>query len=255
MVIKKVLILLPIIIFVVLLQSFFWVPTYDEQVRGNPLRLEEFITASSGDAKILNPVLHADAPSGNIVDQVFNGLIDRDEDLRFRGRLAESWDIYEEAYFYLNQNAKIDGRTLSRPEAVRDMILARRENMNDRNTPLGDTLNNIEAIEIVPPEKGESDIPVPGPDINKDGLPDPVNIKVGFQSPPRLKVTLREVDQDFFKNMEQLLGKGYFDTFPASDYLTILSPGHEDRMSAIAPQVLPAIEHNPVIIFKLRKGV
>jgi len=73
MLIKKILILLPVIIFAILLQSFFWVPTYDEQVRGNPHRLEEFISASTGDAKILNPILHADSSSGAITDQVFDG--------------------------------------------------------------------------------------------------------------------------------------------------------------------------------------
>ncbi|HDN95406.1 MAG TPA: peptide ABC transporter substrate-binding protein, partial [Nitrospirae bacterium] len=79
MLIKRVLILLPVIIFALLLQSFFWVPTYDEQVKGNPLRLEEFITASIGDARILNPILSADSASSTIEDQVFDGLIDRDE--------------------------------------------------------------------------------------------------------------------------------------------------------------------------------
>lgn len=254
MLIKKILILLPVIIFVILLQSFFWVPTYDEQVKGNPHRLEEFISASTGDAKILNPVLHADSSSGTITDQVFDGLIDRDEDLRFRGRLAESWEIYEEAYFYVNPKNIAAGRKMLRPEIVRDLILTRKKN-NNADSSLAGTLNNIKDIEIVPAREGETEIQIPGPDTNKDGLPDPLNIKVKYSAPPQLKITLKQVDQNFFDNMEQVLGAGYFKSFLSEDFIEILTPGHDDKKSAIAGELLPATEHNPVIIFYLRKGV
>ncbi len=255
MLIKRILILLPIIISLMLLQSFFWVPTYDEQVRGNPYRLEEFITASTGDAKILNPILHSDTASGDIVDKVFDGLIDRDENLRFRGRLAESWNIYEEAYFYINQDVLVKGQFISRPEAIKDLILTHKRRLKKEKTSLAESLKNIKDIEIIPPRKGETDIQIHGPDTDKDGFPDTINIKVRFKSPPRLKITLNEVDQDFFINIEHILGKGYFETFPSGDYIEILTAGHKDKISVIAPQVLPAIEHNPVIIFNLRKGV
>lgn len=254
MLIKKILILLPLIIFAILLQSFFWVPTYDEQVKGNPHRLEEFISASTGDAKILNPILHADSSSGTITDQVFDGLIDRDEDLRFRGRLAESWDIYEEAFFYINPKAMAAGRKISQPEMVKNIILSHKKS-NNADSSLAGTLNNIKDIEIVPARDGETEIQSPGPDANKDGIPDTVNIKVRYNAPPQLKITLKEVDQNFFDNMEQVLGKGYFETFPTGDFINILTPGHDDKKAAIASEVLPATEHNPVIIFHLRKGV
>lgn len=251
MLIKRILIFLPVVIFVILLQSFFWVPTYDEQVKGNPHRLEEFITASIGDAKILNPILNADSASSAIVDQVFDGLIDRDEDLRFRGRLAESWDIYEEAYFYMNPAVSVAGKKISRPELMKDLIL----NYKKGTQTLKETLNNIKSIAIIPPHEGRKDIMIPGPDKNKDGLPDPINIKVKFNSPARLKITLTNVDQDLFRNIGEILGRGYFRDFPAGDYIEILTPKHKDKMSIVAPMVLPATEHNPVIIFNLRKGV
>ncbi len=240
MLIKKVLILLPVIIFVLLLQSFFWVPTYDEQVRGNPLRLEEFIIAAIGDARILNPILSADSSSSTIEAQVFDGLIDRDEELKFRGRLAAGWKIYEEVYFYFNPKAAVNGRIISGPETIR-ALLSQKDNITD--------------VAIIPPQKGETDIQIAGPDTNGDGFPDPINLKVRFNAPHRFKVTLREVDQDFFTKMESVLGKGYFKTFQASDHVRIITEGHEDKLSAVAAQVLPATEHNPVIIFDLRKGV
>ncbi|MEF9438185.1 MAG: ABC transporter substrate-binding protein, partial [Candidatus Mariimomonas ferrooxydans] len=114
---------------------------------------------------------------------------------------------------------------------------------------------NIKDIEIIPSQKGETDIQIHGPDTDKDGFPDPLTVKIKFNSPSRIKITLKNVDQDFFNNMEQILGKGYFETFPSGVYIEILTTGHKDKMSVIAPQILPAIEHNPVIIFNLRKGV
>ena len=242
MLIKRILILLPVIIFAVLLQSFFWVPTYDEQVKGNPHRLEEFITASSGDAKILNPILNADSASSNIVGQTFDGLIDRDENLKFRGRLATSWEIYEEAYFYVNPKALIKGK-FSQPGEIKELILSN-----------NDTLDNIKAVEIISPETAIREIKIPGADENKDGIPDPINIKVNFDLPARLKITLTAVDQDLFKKLEQILGNEYFKSFPASDFIKILTPGQEDKLPVLA-ETFSVTEHNPVIIFQLRKGV
>ena len=111
MIVRRILIALPIIVIVFLLQSYFWVPTFDQQTRGNPNRLEYYISSSIGDASILNPILSADSASGTINGMVFEGLIDRDEDLLLRGRLAESWKIYEEAYFYVNPNWILPGLT------------------------------------------------------------------------------------------------------------------------------------------------
>jgi hypothetical protein len=57
MTVRRILIYTPIVVVIFLLQSYLWVPTYEEQSRGNPYRLNEYITASIGDAHILNPVL------------------------------------------------------------------------------------------------------------------------------------------------------------------------------------------------------
>ncbi len=203
----------------------------------------------------MNPILNADTASSTIADQVFDGLIDRDENLRFRGRLAEDWEIYEEAYFYLNRNAKVDGRFISDSETLKNLILSHKKKTGSSDSRLTVSLKNIKDIEVLHPVAGERDLQIPGPDENKDGFPDPVSIKVKFTAPPRLKLTLENVDQDLFHNLTQLLGSGYFDSFPASDYIEILTGGHEDKKAAIAAEVLPASEHNPVIIFNLRKGV
>ena len=78
---RRILIFAPVLLILLLLQSYFWVPTYEEQTRGNPERFNEYITASIGDASILNPILSADASSSEIESKVFEGLIDYDENL------------------------------------------------------------------------------------------------------------------------------------------------------------------------------
>src|SRR4030042_3092366 len=120
--VRTVLILVPLLLILLLLQSYLWVPTYEDQTRGNPDRLKEYITSSIGDAAILNPVLSADTASSTIENLVFDRLLDRDQDLRFRGRLATSWEIYEEAYFYCNETAEISGTGKANPDEVMRLL-------------------------------------------------------------------------------------------------------------------------------------
>ena len=103
MTIKRLLLVVPLVLSVFLLQSYFWVPTYDKQATGNPDRLVTYIEGSIGDAKILNPILNADSASSDIVRHVFEGLLDLDENLMLRGRLATDWTITERAYLLVNQ--------------------------------------------------------------------------------------------------------------------------------------------------------
>jgi hypothetical protein len=60
---KRILLLAPLVLTLILIQSYFWVPTYEQQARGNPNRLNEYINASIGDATILNPILSAESAS------------------------------------------------------------------------------------------------------------------------------------------------------------------------------------------------
>ncbi|RKZ79562.1 MAG: peptide ABC transporter substrate-binding protein, partial [Candidatus Parabeggiatoa sp. nov. 1] len=100
--IKWFLILAPALLSLGLIQSYFWVPTYETQTKGNPERAWKFIEASIGDAKMLNPILNADSASSQIVGFVFEGLLDLDENLKLRGRLATDWTITETAYLIVN---------------------------------------------------------------------------------------------------------------------------------------------------------
>jgi ABC-type transport system substrate-binding protein len=248
---RRILILAPLLLTLLLLQSFFWVPTYEQQARGNPDRLAQYINGSIGDASILNPILSADSASSEIEGQVFEGLIDRDEELRFRGRLAESWKIYEEAYFYINASALIPGQRQLEPAEVAD-LLRRSISADDLRPPrLKQSLINIQTVTLIPPRRYSVDIPLP---TAAEGKP-PATVQVAVSAPARIKLVLREVDQDLFTNLALLLGSEYFENFQADSYLTANPPTDPQHLETLARELLPAVEPNPVIEFRLRPGV
>ena len=242
MAIKRVLIFAPALLILFLLQSYFWVPTYEQQTRGNPHRLNEYITASIGDASILNPILSADSASSDINSMVFEGLIDRDEELRFRGRLARSWEIYEEAFFYVNEGARIPGTGKSDANGVADLLRKAKTDSFSASPELRATLDNIKEISVIP---------------------------------ARIKLVLNRVDQDLFQNLTDLLGADYFRSFPAKDFLSLdqidirslenseseighskSDPAGSERIKAeYTEEFLPATEHNPIVVFHLRPDV
>jgi hypothetical protein len=240
---------LPIIVLLFLLQSYFWVPTYEEQTKGNPERLEEYVTASIGDAQLLNPALSADSASSDINGLVFEGLLDYDENLNFRPRLATSWEIHEEAYFYVNDRAETP--TLRQADArglVRLIIQARQEN-SDLTDSLSKSLSNIETIEILPAHQFMEEITESTPDGKK------VKVRIRISAPPRIKLILKRVDQDIFDNLEKLLGTSYFTSFQAERFVGVEPAEFGSKKKEYAKILLPAVEHNPVILFTLRPGV
>ena len=178
--IKWFLILAPLILSLGLLQSYFWVPTYESQTLGNPERAVKFIEASIGDAKILNPILNADGASSRIAGLVFEGLLDYDENLKLRGRLATDWAITETAYLDLKSG-----------ENGQDIISKIRIALKDSSL--------VTNISLIP---------------------------ATADKPERLKFSLNKVEQDFFEQLKPILNI-------------------DDAL----------IEHNPVILFHLRKGV
>ena len=248
---KRFLILAPLVLSLILLQSYFWVPTYEEQAKGNPQRLTQYINASIGDAAILNPILSADSASSEITDKVFEGLIDRDEELRFRGRLATSWDIFEEAFFYVNAAASIPGLDQASPQAIIDLIQAARNQTAPYSEALRQTLDNIVAVSLVPArtERMSEQVRDPADDQKTQ------KIDITLSAPARIKLELKTVDQDLFVNLSQILGKDYFYSFDGAQYLVTTPKVETDLLNALAKKFLPAVEHNPIIEFQLRPNV
>ena len=246
--IKRILILAPMVLIIVLLQSYFWVPTYDQQARGNPQRLNEYITASIGDASILNPILSADSASSNIEGMVFEGLIDRDEELRFRGRLATAWQIFEEAYFYVDETYHLPGIGPADPQALIRIIKKAKESPDSFSPELKATLENIEKISVMPGRQFETSIPIKAP---QEKTP----IQFYIVAPPRIKLSLKQVDQDVFHNLSQILGNNYFKSFQSENYIKTDRQIEPGLLKKSAGQILPATEHNPVLVFHLRPNI
>ncbi len=248
---KRILIFAPLILTLFLFQSYFWVPTYEQQARGNPERFDEYITGSIGDAAILNPILSADSASSEIESKVFEGLIDRDENLHFRGRLARSWQISEEAYFYVNDSATIPGgRGLDAAEIVALLHKVRQDNrLSDEK--LKNSLANIKKIVLIGPRNISITRKIADPgDIRKN-----IEVKIDAAAPARIKLALDQVDQELFKNLSRLLGAKYFESFTPERFLTTDPALPTDQLAALAGELLPATEHNPIIKFYLRPDV
>ena len=246
---RRLLIGLPIIVILFLLQSYFWVPTFEEQARDNPGRLKKYVTASIGDAQLLNPALSADSASSEINGLVFEGLLDYDENLDFRARLAKSWEIYEEAYFYVNDQAVVPG--LGKADAsglVKVINQARRQHVG-RKDALANSLANIEAIEVLPPHQLIKEVT----ETTSDGTK--VKVRLQISAPPRIKLTLHRVDRDIFSNLREILGSEYFSSFQGERFIRVEPAEFNLKKREYGKAFLPVVEHNPVILFHLRTGV
>ena len=241
MIVKKILIYLPVALTLFLLQSFFWVPTYDKQAVGNPARLVKYVQGSSGDAQILNPTLSADSSSSSINDLVFDGLIDLDQNLNYRSRLAESWAQFEEAYLTLNTSTFLPGGlTADNEQEWKDILLTALQHNKSWT-------QNIRSIEFIPVKTVQGEIETSSDKAEK--------IAYTVQHPPRLKFTLKKIDQDFFVPIKKWLGEEYFKQFPYAKFIRAQEPSQQAKLQLHYEEILPLIEHNPVITFDLRKNV
>jgi len=241
MTIRRFLIIAPAIVTLVLLISYFWVPTYEEQTKGNPDRLVQYINASTGDAAYLNPTISSDSASSEIESKVFEGLIDRDENLQYRGRVARSWKVYEHAYFYINENAP----TAQWGRVTPETLVA---NLKAAIDPQAVEWQHVQDIELLPTETMNHQFSV-----KKDK--DSTAYSLTASPPQRVKITLNKVDQKLFERLSIFLGKDYFNTFDPKPYVIVEPSLPPDDLAAKASEALPAIEHNPIIEFYLRPGI
>ena len=251
MTIRRVLIFAPILVMVFLVQSYFWVPTYEEQTRGNPSRLNEYITASIGDASMLNPILSADSASSDINSKVFEGLIDRDEELRFRGRLARSWDIYEEAFFYVNEDAYIPQVGKAGAQEVGEFLKRVMSGDLPVSAEAKASLDNMSEISITPARE----FSVTRKEKKSEADQEQRNVEIKVTAPARIKLTLKQVDQHLFQNLSTILGEDYFSAFDGEKYLRVNQDIGQEKRAEYAKEILPSTEHNPIVIFELRPSV
>ena len=248
---KRWLLLAPLLLIIFLLQSYFWVPTYEKQATGNPKRLVTYIEGSIGDAKTLNPILNADSASSTIVGHVFEGLLDLDENLNLRGRLARDWSITEKAYLLVNPyNRFPDGQEVT---GVR--LLGRLQTKLERGG-FADVAGQIRQIQLLPSEKVTRTVMIQGKD--PEGKPTRLEMSLRVDIPERIVFSLQHVDQDFFTRLVPVIGDRYLENFPYEQFVEMPKGINDEQQATIRrqlPDLLPVAEHNPEIVFHLRRGV
>jgi ABC-type transport system substrate-binding protein len=80
-------------------------------------------------------------------------------------------------------------------------------------------------------------------------------IKIRVRAPARIRLVLEKVDQFLFESLSVFLGKDYFKTFNAKKYLRFSPEVDLNKQAQYERDVLPATEHNPIIVFHLRPNV
>jgi len=250
---KRWLLLAPLLLIIFLLQSYFWVPTYEKQASGNPDRLVTYIEGSSGDAKILNPILNADSSSSNIVGHVFEGLLDLDENLNLRGRLATDWTISENAYLIVSPSHRFpDGTEVTATRLVNRIRAVLKE---ESFSALAKNIKE-QGLEILPPATTTQKIPIQ--EKGEDGKPKRGEVEITFNMPERVAFSLQQVDQDFFKRLMPVIGDRYLENFPYEQFVQLpdgVKPEMKTQVFDQLAELFPVAEHNPIIDFHLRKGV
>jgi ABC-type transport system substrate-binding protein len=246
---KWLLIALPLLILGVLLQSAFWVPTYASQTKGNPRRLVTFLRGGIGDAKQLNPMISSDAGASTIMDgNIFEGLVDGDDTLKLIPKLAERWEISEDAYLAVLPERKLpDGGSATGEALLRAVEAAR------GGAQLGGSAASIQGLELVGPEQRSATETVLVK--NPKGKDEPVDVEMTIDVPARLRIKLSKVEPELFKKLEAVLGASYFANYPFESRFKLKKPELMAQVRPKLPELLGIGEHNPIITFYVRKGV
>ena len=111
-----------------------------------------FVVSSIGDARRLNPLLANDTASATINDQVFNGLVKYDKDIRLVGDLAERWDVSPNGKtitFHLRKGVEWhDGA----PFTADDCLFTYQKLVDPRvATPYGSSYMDVKRAEVLDP--------------------------------------------------------------------------------------------------------
>lgn len=246
---KWLLLALPVAILTLLLQSAFWVPTYARQAEGNPGRLFTFIRATIGDTKHLNPVVSSDYEAAQLMDEnLFEGLVVADENLRLAPMLAERWETTEVAYVAVLPERPLDDGSRPTPELLTARIEAAWQ--KDR---LGPISKSITSVQLVAAERRSATQTVLVK--NAKGKEEPADVELTIDVPPRVRIQLSKVEPQLFDRLADVLGKTYFAPGGFEQRFTLKKPELLELVRSKLPELLQVGEHNPIVTFHLRPGV
>jgi ABC-type transport system substrate-binding protein len=245
---KWLLIALPLAILLLLLQSSFWVPTQASQDRANPRRAQAFLRADIGDAKSLNPVISHDAGARDIFERnVFEGLMQEDENRKMVPRLAQSYETTEEAYLaVLSDRALPAGGKVTGQALLAAIDAAWKQSVNG-------PLASIRQLELVPAEKRK--LTAVALIKNAKGREEPNDVELSVDVPERIRLTLAKVEPQLFRALESVVGASYFASYPFEARFHATKPELLPLVRDQLAELLPIGEHNPIITFHLRPGM
>ena len=226
MTLKNALLFIPFLVFLGLLQSYLWVPTYEDQTTAGEGRLEKFISAISGDARLLNPIVAADSASGFVVSHVFDSLLEIDENLRLKPHLAKEYKVSCLATIVVGEGFS--------PESLLQKI-------SPHLTSEASEIRVLEPstlIRLIDPDG-------PGPLKEQE---------VKVTRPNRIEFFLDDVDPAFFEKSLKILGTEYGQEVTGISAVSVSGEISEGLIS-IATALAPITEIRPVIDFDLRKDV
>ena len=236
---KRLLIIAPAVFVVALLQSYFWVPRYEAHTTSNPTRASKYIEASIGDAKLLNPVVNADTASSRIADLVFDGLLKLGPDLALAPRLATHWRVREHAFLVVDSGSALpDGTAVSGASLLEHL----------QQTLIAGGLPGVTRVALEPPHKKTMSL------TRTDPEGEPLSVPARVRVPARIRFELDAVDQDLLTKLTGVIGTGYGSSFAAAAFVDLPA----DATAAAAhelDELLPLLEHNPIIDFTLREDV
>jgi ABC-type transport system substrate-binding protein len=246
---KWLLIALPLAILFVLFQSSLWVPTYASQARGNPGRLLTFVRATVGDVKQLNPVVSSDYTGRQFFfENIFEGLVTADENLKPAPKLAQRWETTEEAYV-----AVLPTRKLTDGQPASAQLLLERITAAWRSGQLGSEGRSVTAIALAPAEHRTATETILRK--NAKGKDEPTDVEIEIDVPERVKLSLTRVEPRIFRGLAELLGESYFAPVTDESRFRLKQPELRDAVRSKFPELLPVGEHNPIITFYLQPGV
>jgi ABC-type transport system substrate-binding protein len=242
---KRWLILVPLCVVALLLQSAFWVPRYETQAAGNPKRLTTYIEADIADPQILNPILSADSAATQVENLVFDTLLDVDEQMNPRGELAERWETSEEAWLLV-----LPGRTLPDGARATAALVAERARAALAASPYAATVTRID---VLPAEERRTVLSIV--QVNEAGQPSEQRVPTRIEVPERVRITLGTVVPELFDRLAPVLGPALLDASGLGERVHPETPLAPEVLAAQLPELLPVTEHNPVVTFRLRRGV
>jgi ABC-type transport system substrate-binding protein len=233
----------PLAVAALLLQAAFWVPRYETQSAGNPKRLTTYIDLGIGDPQILNPILSADNAASEVEKLVFDTLLDVDEELRPRGKLAERWETTEEATLLVLPGRTLPGGAPAGAERVAERVRAA--------LAAGPLAADVRAVEPLPAEQRRQELSIVT--VNEAGQPSERRVPARVDVPERVRITLARVVPDLFEQLAPALGPLLEDERGLAERVHPESEIAPEQLAPHLAELLPLKEHNPIVTFHLRK--